>query len=700
MFNRFARLWRRATALARDEPDAATIAPLPSLESDLAAAGLSAHAWCDAQRGRRACYSSIPSAAIDALRRRDADRVRQTIRAADRVLRHEFDLLGSGPYCPVDPDRPARSGYVPIDWYLDPVRSLRFPRGVPHKKWNLMEMRPGNADVKYPWELARCQHWATLGQAYQFTTDDRFAREIADELDDFVDANPTGIGINWTCTMDVGLRAVSWAIGLELVRESPVLDQAFWMRAYTALFDHGVFIRNNLENTYEVTSNHFLSDLLGLLFLARVFADLPQGAEWNTFSCAAIEHEMDVQVLPDGADYESSIPYHRLVAELFLGAARLTDHHREPLSKTFRSRVRDMIAYLAAVTRPDGLMPQAGDADDGRLHVLEGYATTPPQDARHLFGPAAVIFDEPAWRVLGGDAGAWEAAWWGLGSAPGREVRRSTTGDTEDTEAKPKIPSASSVSSVVESSTNPPSIARLFPQAGVAVARTTAGHYLLVTNGIVGTNGFGNHKHNDLLSFEYHHRGTPLVVDPGSYVYTSDADARNRFRGTAYHNTVMVDRTEQNDLRPDWLFRLFETSKAETISFDNRGDVVEYSGRHHGYEHLSDPITHERTFTFQRESGALVIVDRLSGRGRHDLRWHFHVAPGVTAQCASETSVVLAAAGRQWMLTLPAGLSIAIQPAAYSPSYGVSMPCLAIDAAAEADVEGERHWRFELSPVA
>src|SRR5438045_951453 len=193
-----------------------------------------------------------------------------------------------------------------------------------------------------------------------------------------------------------------------------------------------------------------------------------------------------------------------------------------------------MVAYLAAVTRPDGLMPQVGDADDGRLHVFEGYAETTPQDARHLLGAAGAIFDEPEWRALGGDAGAWEAVWWGA--------------------AEPtKMPTPAA----------PPAVVRLFPHAGTAVARTGAGDYVLVTNGIVGTNGFGNHKHNDLLSFEYHRGGTPLVVDPGSYVYTSDPDARNRFRGTAYHNTVMIDGVEHNDLRPAWLYRLFQTSHAE-----------------------------------------------------------------------------------------------------------------------------------------
>jgi hypothetical protein len=66
--------------------------------------------------------------------------------------------------------------------------------------------------------------------------------------------------------MDVTLRAVSWAIGLELC--TTAVRRVRVRRSVSALFDHGVFIRGNLENTYEVTSNHFLSNVVGLLFLA------------------------------------------------------------------------------------------------------------------------------------------------------------------------------------------------------------------------------------------------------------------------------------------------------------------------------------------------------------------------------------------------------------------------------------------------
>jgi hypothetical protein len=670
MLARLSRLWRRP------EPAPAPVATLdlprpqtPTFDAALRATGIPAIDWCRRRRDSAASYADISPEAVAALRRDHGERVQFTIAAAERLLRHEFDLLGSGPYTPIDPDRPGRHGYRPIDWCLDPVRQLRYPRGFLHRTWDFYGMRPGNADVKYPWELGRCQHWITLGQAYRLTGDDRFAIEVARELDDFMEANPVATGVNWCCTMDVGLRAVSWTIGFDLVRASSALDDAFWVRAYSWLYDHGVFIGDNLENHYEVTSNHFLCNLVGLLFVGSVFSELGQGQDWTTFARSALEDEMALQVLPDGADYESSIPYHRLVTELFLGTVRLADHQGEPMSDACRTRLRDMVELLAATTRPDGLMPQIGDADDGRLHRFDAGGPASPQDARHIFGPASIMFGRPDWMALAGAVGPWETAWWGLAAA--------------DDVALP-------------SHAEP--VARLFPHAGIAVARTGAGHYLVVTNGIVGTAGFGNHKHNDQLSFEYHHAGAPVIVDPGSYIYTSDEETRNRFRSTAYHNTVAIDGVEQNDLRPGFLFRLFEAAKAETISFTNGTDAVEYVGRHHGYERLPAAVTHERRFALARSTGALVITDRFIGSGTHVFRWHFHLAPGIAAEQSGPAAVLLKGWGRQWQLAVPAGLAVAIDAAEYSPSYGVNVPCAAINLSVQEQIAGERGYTFSIAP--
>ena len=482
-----------------------------------------------------------------------------------------------------------------------------------------------------------------------------------------MEANPVGTGVNWTCTMDVAIRAANWALGLELVRSCPGLAVGFWSEAYEALFDHGVFIERNLENTFEVTSNHFLSNIVGLFYLAVVFGDLPRGRTWDRQCRTWLEQEMTVQVLPDGADYESSVPYHRLVAELFLGAARLADDTGRPLSQALNTRLRSMVDLLAAVLRPDGLMPQVGDADDGRLHVLSGYGVWQPQDAAHLFGPAACFFEHPDWMRLAGRWGGWEAAWWGFDPAL-------------------PLPDGPLVRDGV----------RQFAHAGLTVIRQR-GDYLLVTNGVVGTAGFGNHKHNDLLGFEYHVAGVPVLVDPGSYVYTSDPDARNLFRSTRSHNTLSVDGHEQNEFRPDWLFRMFERARPEHLALVEGDAFVQYRGRHHGFAHLAEPVVHERAFTWTRASGALTIVDRLEGRGSHSVRWHFHFAPGVEVVPREGGRFELRLPGAVVTMTAPAVLRSSVTPAWYSPSYGVRRGCLALDLEVVERLDGCREYTFQIA---
>jgi hypothetical protein len=302
------------------------------------------------------------------------------------------------------------------------------------------------------------------------------------------------------------------------------------------------------------------------------------------------------------------------------------------------------------------------------VHIFSDYGTWAPQDARHLIGPAALQFGEPSWLAAGDEQSVWEAAWWGY------DISRTPVPNGET-----------------------PRVARLFEHAGIAVARSDRA-YLLVTNGRVGTNGFGNHKHNDLLSFEFHSDGVPLIVDPGSYVYTSNPDARNLFRGTAYHNTLQIDGVEQNDIRPDYLFRMFETSSVTHVAFEDAADRVVYRGSHSGYERLPAPVTHERTFRLDKTSGALVVTDHLRGSGLHTLKWHFHLAPHVDIQKTIDRHLALVTTRGSWSICPDQPMNAAVSDAWYSPSYGVRTPCRAIDFVVTADVSAEPSFVFHILP--
>jgi hypothetical protein len=634
----------------------------------LVKAGVTFSNWLQRRRTRARQYIELALPYLTTLNAEVPEAVEATVAAAETFLQHRFDLLGSGLYIPADPDRPARDGYHPIDWYLDPVRQLRFPRGVPYKEWSLLEMRPGNADIKYPWELARSQHWVTLAQAWQLSRDSRFACEIAFQLDDFVEANPVGIGVNWTCTMDVAIRAANWCLALALVLDCSALDDAFWRRAFTALYDHATFIFANLENKYEVTSNHYLSNVVGLHLLASEFSDLKRGAEWQRWCREALETEINVQVHEEGTDFESAVPYHRLVTELFLASARLARLLGQPLSAAYETKLVRMIDFAAAVTRPDGRMPVIGDADDGRLHIFSNLGCWDRQDCRHLLAPGALLFGRPDLLAHAGPTAVWEAAWWGFDPA----------------DATTEVAPASDVT-------------RLFPALGLVVARCGL-HYLAITNGAVGTRGFGNHKHNELLSFEYHCNGVPVIVDPGSYVYTSDFAARNLFRGTAYHNTVMVDGVEQNELNPEWIFRLFEKANPEHLTFANEGECAHYRGRHSGYSRLESPVVHQRDFVFNLRTAALRIEDILDGEGTHDLLWHFHCAPGVIVAAQTANRLTLRAPdGKSFDLTFDSQLNVAVVDAWYSPSYGVRVPVQAVNLTSRVELAAQRSWKFSIA---
>jgi hypothetical protein len=68
----------------------------------------------------------------------------------------------------------------------------------------------------------------------------------------------------------------------------------------------------------------------------------------------------------------------------------------------------------------------------------------------------------------------------------------------------------------------------------------------------------------------------------------------------------------------------------------------------------------------------------------------------VSAVRAGEATVLLTAGSGRWRLTAPPGLAIEIRPAEYSPSYGVKVPCLAIDLSSQVDLGGERTWEFSI----
>ena len=153
------RLWQKARYLRKKR--LLDGIPMVTLRMELAKASLSFEKWYSREvQGKILFYSQVQQDSLNQMRTKYPEEVRRTVEAAEQILRHRFSFLGARDFCPVDSVREIKTdGYVPINWFYDPISNLEFPRDIPHKDWNLYKMRPGMADIKLPWELGRCQHW-------------------------------------------------------------------------------------------------------------------------------------------------------------------------------------------------------------------------------------------------------------------------------------------------------------------------------------------------------------------------------------------------------------------------------------------------------------------------------------------------------------------------------------------------------------
>lgn len=562
----------------------------------------------------------------------------EIIRDADRICSHIFDLLGSGE---------TELG-ASLPWHEDFKTGFRWENNF-YKRIKIVDLNNA-ADVKVPWELSRFQHLFTLGKAYWLTGDEKYALEFRGQLDDWMMQNPVEMSVNWTCTMDVAIRAANWIAVIPFFRSSSSLGESFWGKLHASLYLHGGFIRGNLENTGEHTGNHYTANLAGLVALGLYFRGFhvlegrmqdtgPE--EWLHFGMMELEKEMFVQVNRDGTNYEASTSYHRLVAEMFLVTTIWCANNGLGFSAGYLRRLELMHEFMLQIMKPDGLTPLIGDADDGRFLIVSRYGEWVRSDFRHLLAVAGEFFNRDDFRKAGYNSR--EDALWIAGDLnSARQLSDSTMKSTA------------------------------YPDGGYYILRNPEA-YCLIRCGELSFHGHGAHSHNDQLSFVLNVKGRDIMVDPGTYVYSADFQLRNLFRSTAVHNTLQVGGLEQNDMEERNLFLLREQTHANCSRFTDH----HFTGRHQGYL-ASSGIIHKREM--ELEESRLVIMDTLEHGasltgGALSAVASFMLAPGIRISM-NQGAWMLHTEEFMVSIVFEHAVKVEVQEAWISTSYGTRLPSL------------------------
>ena len=524
--------------------------------------------------------------------------------------------------------------YEPIDWQKDFKSGFRWSA----KEWYLHQRNSLlGVDIKVPWELGRLQHLPQMAVSCASQYDEALMKEFKNQILDFIALNPPRFGVQWTCTMDVGIRATNMLIAYDIFKQldkSGILDDKFDKIFSQSIYEHGVHIVNNLEYGENLTSNHYLSDIVGLLFVATYLECDDEVDTWLGFAVQEVINEMRKQFYEDGSNFEASTSYHRLSAELMVYVVALIlglgerkckalqnykankwkmqpklkpyseqeykiKDDKVVLPEWFVARLYKAGKFTKDITKPTGEIPQFGDNDSGRFVRLspngewltKEQAIATYKNLANYTQEEAYYWDENILNhqtLLSAMHGLFESDEFKTDF----EIEQSIIASLAK-HRKLKVPNINekinkyntngfdnlefSTKKIFDATTkNGKTLLDnlefiSYPNTGVYLFKSDR-LYLAVYAGSNGQKGNGGHAHNDKLSFELAIDGKDIVVDAGTYLYTPLPNRRNQFRSTKVHNTLIINGEEQNE----WLsgryglFSMKNQSKCYLLDF---GDV-------------------------------------------------------------------------------------------------------------------------------
>jgi uncharacterized heparinase superfamily protein len=222
-----------------------------------------------------------------------------------------------------------------------------------------------------------------------------------------------------------------------------------------------------------------------------------------------------------------------------------------------------------------------------------------------------------------------------------------------------------------------------YPDGGY-FGRREGGDCFIADCGRIGPDALPAHAHGDILSFELSLAGERIVVDPGVYEYI-DGERRRAARAAASHNTLCFDGLDQAEFFG--AFRVARRPNVTLLDLVCEPERLVVEGTHDGYGR------HKHVRRFEQTSGALRIIDRISGSPRA-ARIGFLLHPDVEATLVGR-GADLARGGRR--AEFRASLDVICEDAVWWPDMGQERPtrrlCLVAPAGTR-EVTSEFIWSW------
>ena len=361
--------------------------------------------------------------------------------------------------------------------------------------------------------------------------------------------------------------------------------------------------------------NHLFANAKALAFAGLFFAGEEADA-WLARGLRLLQRQLPEQILSDGGQFERSTMYHALALEDLLDLHNLAGAFPGALVEQ-RAQTQNWRAQLAPMRRWLAAMSHP----DGEISLFN--------DAAFGIAPAPAELERYAGRLA--------------------------------------LPEPAALAQ---------GVTRLAPSGYI---RVQLGAMLaLIDVAPVGPDYLPGHAHADILSFELSLFGERVLVNSGTSCYGTGPE-RSRQRGTAAHNTVIVDGADSSEVWGG--FRVARRARPTGLALllpEGEG-AVEIVCSHDGYLRLPGKPVHTRSWRLS--AGELTIEDRVSG-GFALARARFHFAPPLMAGMVTfgNTGFCQLRDGHRLHWRVEQG-HCSVEASSYHPRFGqrIANRCLVVD---------------------
>jgi Heparinase II/III-like protein/Heparinase II/III N-terminus len=471
----------------------------------------------------------------------------------------------------------------PPEWFLNPVTGRKWSR-APHWSRALGEERRCG-DVKLPWEIGRFPHAYRMGRAAAFDPGraPALAASLAKQIESFYVQNPFGRGLHWSSGQETAFRLMAWLFAGSVFRREPAF-LAVAPLIVVSLHASAVHIERHFGYTqFAVYNNHLLSEAFLLLLAGSLLPGAPEATRWREKGLSVLDEQAERQFYADGGYIQLSHNYERVALQDYLWATGLRRTRGESVPLSWLAAMARGVDFLYAHQNPaNGRLPNYG-ANDGALPSpltsCDFSDMRPTLQAASLAARGERLYPPGPWD---------EQAAWLVG--PG----------SLDAPLRPR-----------------PRHSVSFEPTGFHVLRGhDQGTFLAFRCGTVRD----RFSQIDMLHVDAWWRGENVLVDGGSYLYNGPARWHGHFAATESHNTVTVDGHDQ--MLHYRRFKNLYWTEARLLRFEDQAGWTVAEGEHYGFRRKPGGCVHRRAVLLVK-AGLAVVVDQVSGVGRHAARLHW-----------------------------------------------------------------------------